>query len=527
MRSRRVARRAARRGLPLALLLGVVAGPILDAGFPDQGIWPLAFLGSAAILLALRGRTFWQGTAVGFLAGLSFYLLHIQWATLFLGPIPWVALSVLESLFFAVGGGLIALAYRWLPEVWPSRFGRAGLLPVVVAGLWTAREAIASVWPYGGFAWGRLALSQSESPFSRLFGWLGSSGVSFVMVLLVAFLIQLTLEPVGRRTGRVLTAVAAVALVLAVPAWPAPVTGTMKVAAVQGNTRSAYFDQRGYQGEILDGTISATLPIIGSKPDVVVWPEGASDLDPLNSAAGAEAISLVSEAAGAPLIFGAITQRDGKYFNSSLLWTPGQGITDIYDKIHPVPFGEYVPDRKFWEPFAPDLIGMIAREYTPGTRDSILRVGSVPVGVNICFDVADDQVITDSVLQGAQILFSQSNNADFGRTDESVQQLAIARIRAMETGRSMVNISTVGTSAIIRPDGSTLDQLPWYTAAAMVQNVPLATALTPATMLGRELEWLVSGLGLGGLILAGLLRRGNRRKQHTAAPRSVYAVRGE
>jgi apolipoprotein N-acyltransferase len=233
----------------------------------------------------------------------------------------------------------------------------------------------------------------------------------------------------------------------------------------------------------------------------------------------------VVEQSGAPLISGAITERDGLLFNSSLLWTgpaaatgspaPATaglgGAADIYDKKHPVPFGEYVPDRDFWRPFAPDLVDLIGREYTPGTSDAVMDVNGTVVGVNICFDISDDQLMTESVEQGASVIFAQSNNADFGRTDEGLQQLAIARIRAIELGRTVVNISTVGTSAIIGPDGTTLSELEWYTAGAMVEDVPVSTHITPAVQLGRQLEWLVSGFGLGTLMLAAwALRRPHR-----------------
>jgi apolipoprotein N-acyltransferase len=105
------------------------------------------------------------------------------------------------------------------------------------------------------------------------------------------------------------------------------------------------------------------------------------------------------------------------------------------------------------------------------------------------------------------VIFASSNNADFGRTDESAQQLAIARIRALELGRTVVNISTVGISAMIAPDGSTIAELPWFTAGSMVEAVPLATTVTPAVIAGRQLEWLVALLALGGMVAAGAAAR--------------------
>jgi len=231
------------------------------------------------------------------------------------------------------------------------------------------------------------------------------------------------------------------------------------------------------------------------------------------------------------LVAGIITARDtGKvdangdpiyqYFNTSTLWHAGVGQVDYYDKKHPVPFGEYVPHRWFWRQFAPELIDLIGREYTPGTTDAVLDLGSentdgrsVPAGIAICFDIVDDQLIREMVDQGAQLVLGQTNNADFGRTDESVQQLAIARIRAIETARTVVNVSTVGTSAIVLPDGAIQVQLPWYEPGVMVEDVPLLTTVTPAVLAGRQLEWLACIVGLGGLLIAGIggRRSGARR----------------
>ena len=118
----------------------------------------------------------------------------------------------------------------------------------------------------------------------------------------------------------------------------------------------------------------------------------------------------------------------------------------------PVPFGEYIPDRAFWEPLAPDLIGLIQRGYTPGTNAPVFDLGDAITGLAICFDVIYDELIWEGARDGAELYMFQTNNADFRGTDENQQQLAIARLRAIETGRSVVNISTVGTQPGHRPD---------------------------------------------------------------------------
>ncbi|HXR45134.1 MAG TPA: apolipoprotein N-acyltransferase, partial [Pseudolysinimonas sp.] len=468
--------------LPLwaAILVAIAGGPILDGAFPDTGIWPLVFLGIACQLVALQGRRLGSAFLIGLLFGTSFYGVQIIWATTFLGPVPWAALTVFMGLWCGLGGMLVTLAYRWVPTAFPTAISRLLFLPAVVAGLWTLREAIASVWPWGGFSWGRVAFSQSDSAVSNLFPWIGTSGVSFCLVAFTAIAIAAVQE--GWRAARsrsatwnrpwvdgdamkavgVTSGVAAVpwatrgALVVAVatllvviPAFPVSTTGTLRVGAVQGDTKAGYFDPPAHFGDNLLGQIAATQPVYGRDVDVVIWPEGASDVDPLEDSGAAELWTRVAERAGAPLVAGTITARTtteaGKpvtrYYNTSILWKAGTGQVDFYDKKHPVPFGEYVPARPFFHALAPALVDLIQREYTPGTTDDVLDIGKAVAGIAICFDIVDDQIMRDGVDEGDQIVFAQTNNADFGHTDESVQQLAIARIRARELGRSVVNVS--------------------------------------------------------------------------------------
>ncbi len=510
---------AAPRPLWAAVLLAAASGPIMDAGFPDVSWWPLTFLGIGVFLVSLRGRRPGGAFLVGFIGGLSYYLLQIAWAALFLGPIPLSALSALEAIFVGGGAVLISIAYRVVPLVWTSPLARLGFLPAVIAGLWTLREGIASVWPYGGFSWARVAESQSQSPFSSLFSWIGISGVSFVMVFLVALGLEALLLASVPAVTRGMIVVGAIGLIVLVPAYPIALKGTTTVAAVQGAGPTGYFDPHDY-GDLLAAQYKATVPLFGRKGiDMVIWPEGASDIDPVaadhapDEDVAATEFDDISTQLKAPLLAGTIQHRGSKYFNTSLLWEAGKGVLDHYDKKHPVPFGEYVPDRAVWRAFAPGLIDLVGRDYTPGTTDTVFNVNGVIAGIDICFDITDDTVMRDSIDSGAQILIAQTNNGDFGHTDESIQQLEIARIRAMELGRSLVNDSTVGTTAIVLPNGQTVSQLPTYKAGYLVATVPLSTTITPATWLGEPIEQLVAVVGLGGLIVGLVASRTKRKRQ--------------
>jgi apolipoprotein N-acyltransferase len=497
--------------LPLwaATLTALVGGAVLDAAFPDIGWWPLAFVAIVFGLLSLIGRSVGGALLVGFAFGAAFWFVHVSWTSRYLGPVPWIALAGLESAIWAVGSIPITWAYRWLPRVRGGRWARLIALPAIVAGAWTLRELVYGSWPYTGFPWGRIGMSQSESPLAHVASWVGVSGLTFLMVAFCAAAIE-AVHVGALRDLRTLLPAALVAVVLvALPAFPTAAAGEYRVGSVQGNGPSGYFDRR-ERGDILNAQLAATAPLMGEDVDLVVWPEGGIDSDPLSSTATAGTLDALSKRLNAPLLVNAATERRDEIFNTSLLWQPGQGAVALHDKTHPVPFGEYVPDRAFYAALAPDLIGLIGREYTPGTNRPLIDVNGVGVGLAICFDVIYDDVIWDGARDGAQFYAFQTNNADFRDTDENLQQLAFARMRAIETGRAVVNISTVGTSQVLAPDGTVIDGLPAGQAGAMLTDVPLRTGLTAAVVIGPAVQLVIgwgSVLAIAALGVAAAIRR--------------------
>ncbi|QNE46688.1 apolipoprotein N-acyltransferase [Glaciihabitans sp. INWT7] len=503
------------RPLPLtaALLVAALSGFINAAAFPALGWWPLIFIGTALMFWSLVGRRVRSALLVGFVGGFAFFGNHIIWLTVYLGPVPWLALAGLEAVFFALGCVLMALAWRYVPRVWSGPGARLIGLPAVLAGLWVLREAITSVWPYGGFSWGRLAFSQSDSTFAPLVAWLGISGVSFVIAFLSAVLLQAVRTGQVRWSTRGMIAATAFLVAALFPAWPVLSSGSIRVAAVQGNSNSGLFAQI-QPGDSLDDHLQATVPILGKKVDVIVWPENASDIDPLRNEQAAQTLDFVSKEMNAPLVTGTVTENSkGQTFNSLLLWENGKGSVAQYDKIHPVPFAEYLPNRSFWYPLAPSLFDLVPRDYTFGTRSNVFDINGAMAGLAICFDIVDDGLIHRMVDGGAEFIIAPTNNADFGHSDESVQQVAIARLRAIETGRSVVNDSTVGVSAMFAPDGREIATLPTFTRGALVQTVPLSTTVTPAMFAGRQIEWIVAGFGLASLLVGLLLAPRRPRAQ--------------
>lgn len=489
--------------LPLwaALPAAAAAALLMVLAYPSPGVWCLALPGAALLLLTLIGRRFGGALLVSVIYGLLFFGVLVVFTARYLGPIPWMALTVVEGVLTAFALIPTALAYRWMPRAFPGTAGRLIGLPVVVAALWVGREIFVGSWPYGGFPWARIGMSQAESPLARVSSWLGVSGLSFVMVLLVAILIEVARLGVWRRPLALIAPAALSLVLLLTPAFGTTPTGSLRIAAVQGNGPTGYFDERD-DYEVIDAQTRATELLYGKKVDLLVWPEGSLDFDPFQDGATARRLTQVASRLGAPVLANTATERNRLVFNTSLLWTENGTATQLHDKRHPVPFGEYIPDRDFFNALAPDLVGLIQRGFTAGTNPPVVTVGDAVVGLAICFDVIYDDVVIDSVTSGAEVLVFQTNNADFRGTDENLQQLAFARMRAIETGRSVVNISTVGTSQVIRADGSTVTTLDAGKAGSMLEDVELRSGLTWGVILGPWIQQLLLWGGFGALVFS-------------------------
>lgn len=500
------------------LPLAIIGGLFSSLAMPRENIWPLIFVSVALMVVAVRGLRFFAALGVGYAAGLSFYLSQIEWMSLYLGPVPWIALSVLEAAIFAVGMALISMVWAWL-ERGTNGLLQSTLISLAVATIWTAREWFAINIPYGGFPWSRVAQALSDSFLSQLVFFVGISGLTFVSVFMAMSLLQVVESGLNQLRKHALSMGVVTSLLLLAALFVVPIepqTGQVTVAAVQGNANAGLF-ANAERGTFLRNHLDATA-LIDEDPkkdeiDIIVWPENASDLNPQTNMLAKAQIDAVVNKYDVPIIIGAITESGEEVFNSSLYYSASGEQLDQYDKKRPVPFAEYVPDREFWYQLAPDLIGLVSRGYAFGTRDGIFEFEGNKLGTLICFEIAIDEIGRELVGDGAEVILSQTNNADFGRSDETFQQAALARLRAIETGRAVVNISTVGVSLIFLPNGQIIDELPFYEPGVMIQTVPLRRSITPAMAIGPCFDLVVNlaALALVASVVRFTLTRRSRR----------------
>ncbi|MFI2474417.1 apolipoprotein N-acyltransferase [Nocardia xishanensis] len=546
------------RGVAVRAVAALVAGLLLFGSFPPRPFWFLAPVGIAVLTATVRGAgSLRGGFGYGMLAGLGFFVPLLPWTGIYVGPAPWLALSTVCAVYLGLFGLLANL------------IGRLPGWPLWVALAWVTTEWARSSFPFGGFPWGRLAFGQADGWFLSLAAVGGAPLVGFAVALTGTGLAALVERPATTRAagapvpdtsgdeaktaadGRnsadesapsgsarsrvglasktgIITAAATLAVmpvagVILRSALPAPEDGdrTITVAAIQGSVPRLGLDFNAQRRAVLDNHVRRTEQLAGDvaagrvrQPDVVIWPENSSDIDPLRNADAAAVITRASEAIHAPILVGAVlVNGDRTTTNSVMVWNGAEGPADRHDKKIIQPFGEYLPMRSFFRLFSEyaDRAGY----FVPGNGDGVVRADGVDIGVATCYEVAFDRAFRDSMRAGAQLLTVPTNNATFGDSEMTYQQLAMSRVRAVEHGRALVVAATSGVSAIVTADGAVPQQTDLFVPAALVADVPLRSSTTLATRIGAAPEWVSAILTAAAVVVAWSRRRRSR---------SVYAT---
>jgi apolipoprotein N-acyltransferase len=537
----------------LPQLAAALSGLALVAAFPPIGWWWLAPFCVAAFTLSARWaarlrerrglrRPAAAGAWAGLWFGLGFCILMFQWVTS-VGTDAWIVLGIVESFYFVPLGAGTAALYRLRGA------------PLWQALLWIAEEAARDRWPLGGFSWGRLAFSQSHTVFTPLAALGGAPLVSLATALTGTVLaaVLLTVAQAARPRAAALrsahptrTAWSAITgwllLALAVPAvgWLVPLQTTagtpVELAAIQGNVPRTGLDAYGQASAVLDNHLRVTEQYAAEvaagklpKPAAVFWPEDSDDVDPFQNPVAYDELTAAASAIGTQILIGTVVVVDPHHTrNEGIVWDPVSGPGATYTKRHLVPFGEYVPYRAVLSTFISEL-SRVPYDDIPGATSGALTVGGVKIADVICFEVAYDDIVRDSVHSDGGVIVVQTNNASYGWTGQPEQQLAISQLRAVEHGRPVMIAATSGISGYITPDGNVHQETKQFTPAVVAAEVTPRTGLTLADRLGAWPEWAMSALALAACAAAaragrrGTPVRGMVTQPEQAAAQSVTA----
>ena len=532
------------------LSAAILAGLLLCSSYPGFNWWWAAVIAFAVLAWVLThpATTPLGGFGYGFLFGLAFYLPLIHWVSILVGAIPLLALVLVCALFPGFFG-LLAVVVRQLPG-WPIWF----------AVLWAAQEWLKSTVPFGGFPWGVVGAGQTDGPFLPLVRLGGVPLLSLAIVLVGCSAAAIALE-IGSwlLASRVQAAESPPAVVLpaiciclaffaAAAIWPQvrhSGTGSgnepvVTAAVVQGNVPRLGLEFNAQRLAVLGNDVQETRDLADDvhagrapQPDFVVWPEDASEVDPLRNPDAAQQISVAVEAIGAPVLVGTVLDVAGRppespaQTNTVIVWNPKTGPGDRHDKRIVQPFGEYLPWRGFFRHLSglADLAGYIV----PGVGTGVVQAAGIPVGVATCWEVIFDRALRDSVRNGAEVLAVPANNANFNQT-MSEQQLAFSKVRAVELDRYALVASNVGISALVTPDGRELGRTRFFEPAYLDNQVRRKTTLTPAAKWGPIVQGTVVAVAVA-VLLAAMLHNGwftdiNRRLSELAKnvrrPRQKY-----
>lgn len=443
------------------LLIAIGAGVISSMSFAPVGLWFLAPISYALLFSILRKRNL--PILSSFIFGFTSGLLVLSWSKTFVGVLPWIALSLLQALMM-------------VPLGLTARFTKS--IPAFICVLLFSEE-IQARFPFGGFSWRRIAFSQIDSPYAPLTSLIGVIGLSLLTLAISSFFLSRS-----KLTFLILFVSVLYATFVTQESKAGPI---FSVTAIQGGVpeRGLEFNARAF--EVLNNHIKATLQRTSRNEDVILWPENAIDIDPIRNGIARGKVSALQRQTEIPLIAGAIIEPK-RLFNTTILFDEAGSAQSIYRKRYLTPFGEYIPLRTIAEFLSPHAMKVL--DFSAGNQLVIHRVNNVPISSIICYEILNDGLVQEAA-KSSEFLVVHTNSATFSGSAEGEQQQAITRLRAIETGREIVSISTTGPSSVINSRGVVLKELKDGEVGALSSDIRLDNSLTMPVRFGG---WLTVGV---------------------------------
>jgi apolipoprotein N-acyltransferase len=452
-------------------LLAVGGGLCLAASVPPWGWWPLAFVG-VAIWDRLLAATPAKGRFLrSWLLGVAWLAPAMLWMYDLTAPGYPLAVAV-----FGAYVGLAGVAV-------PGRSDRSWVRWLAVPGAFTLAEAARWTFPFGGVPLATTAMSQAAAPLGQIARIGCAIGVVFVVGV-----VGVALSAAWERRWRValgsLTGVVVVlGLALVAPAGHS--VGTLEVALVQGGgeqgTRAEDTDPRDVFERHLEASELVVPPV-----DLVLWPENVVDVEgPVATKKEGAELSELARDLDTTLVVGVTEGIDADTFvNASIVYLPDGTQTDRYEKVRRVPFGEYVPLRGLIEGVVGDGAGLPLRDARTGDDPAVLDTPVGTMGVSISWEIFFTNRVRDATLHDAQVLLNPTNGSSYWLTQVQTQQIASSRLRAIESGRWVLQAAPTGFSAVVDPDGRVLRRTSISEQAVIQEVVERREGNTIATVVG-------------------------------------------
>ena len=439
----------------MRIILYLIAGLISSTAFAPFEFWISAFIG-LGLWFYLLDKSRPAARFIGsYVYGLGLLLPAQHWTGIYVGNLPWIILGFVQSIFFIIPAFFFANSIRLKPYFFASSY-------VLV-------ELLLRTIPFTGFGWSRMSYTQTQSPFSILYPLGGVVLVAWVLAFSVAI----------RRLSALILVLTLISLAVIVPSQITN-SGKIKVALIQGGVNKLGLDFNSKPREVFFRHLDQTNRLTESV-DLIIWPENAVDIDVNQNPDIKKLITDISVAKGTPILVGGVTNSPKGLKNQSMLFNPFLGQT--YTKRYLTPFGEYLPIRSI--AMRVSAYAKQIDDFTAGEQSETFMFSSGEFQTLICYELINDR-FRDEI--SSNFLVIQTNNATFGDTAQLDQELNIAKVRALETGRNIAYVSTTGVTSLLSNRGKVLKTVEKFKQTELVGEIALVEGKTLTQRYGFLLE---------------------------------------
>jgi apolipoprotein N-acyltransferase len=461
-------------------LVAIVAGLLVAFSLPPWGWWPLAYVG-VALFATCKPTSKRARFIFGTLFALAWLAPGMGWMWFLTAPG-----YVIAALLFSALHGIAAIITGAFTDQSKHR-------AIVGPLAHTLAEALRFSFPFGGVPLATLAISQSASPIAPVVR-IGGPLLLTYLVLQIGFLLARLRDTEMPRRSVHAALIAVVVVVLSIAGSIAPhghdIGRSLSVAAVQGGgpqgTLAINTNSRDVVNRHLDATeiITGETDATDNQLDLVIWPENVIDVSSFSSSIERTEVAAQAARLNAPFLVGITEDFDDRYFtNAQVVVNTDGSLGDRYDKVRRVPFGEFVPMRGLLEAVGAP-VDRIPRDAKAGNDTAILRAADTTIAVVISWEVFFAGRANEGIERGATLLVNPTNGSSYTGTILQTQQIASSRLRALETGRWLVQVSPTGFSAFVSPSGQVFDRTGVSEQRVITREVQLRSGRTIYSHLG-------------------------------------------